>query len=196
MTAACFNAFPPQKCEGVLVNQEAVDSLETPPVLTPDSPRSVTYGAGRYAKRIEGSTESPSGVPRFQRKMRDVDAYIVWYLSEGLEPLPYPHSSIVANPGDLFIHRRSCDEVEKIWVMGKDGLWDEIVIGGKHPLLSGYRLHLLANRDPGWVTKKTATTYRGRQKRQANVVSNTFIGTTLTPQLTVRYYFHSPYLKL
>lgn len=107
--------------------------------------------------------------------MRDVDAYIVWYLSEGSEPLPYPCPAVVANVGDLFIHRQAQDEVGHLWVVGSSGTWDDIDIGGQHPLLSGYRLHLLANGHPGWVTKKTATTYRGRQKRQANVVSNTLV---------------------
>lgn len=109
-------------------------------------------------------------VSRFQRKMRDVDAYVVWYLSQGPEPLSST-PSISANPGDLFIHRRTAEEGAQFWVVGKSGTWDVITVGGEHPLLSAYRLHILANGDPGWVTRKTATTYRGRQKRQANVVS-------------------------
>lgn len=155
---------------GISGYQEIGEILESYTISIPRSSRSVTYGADR--SHIEYSSGSSSGVHRFQRKMRDVDAYVVWYLSEGPEPLSRPHSSTGANPGDLFIHRPVRGEEGQIWVVGKDGIWGKIAIGGKHPLLSGYRLHLLANRDPGWVTKKTATTYRGRQKRQANAVSN------------------------
>lgn len=137
-------------------------------------------------KHFESFTGSPSGIRRFQRKMRDVDTFVVWYLSEGPEPLSHFEPSIAANPGDLFIHRRG-DKEEQIWVVGESGTWSEIVIGGKHPLLSEYRLHLLANGDPGWVTKKTATTYRGRQKRQANAVSHISSRIILSLSLTVRH---------
>lgn len=105
--------------------------------------------------------------------MRDVDAYIVWYLSEGPDPSPLSYPSTATNPGDLFMHRRAGSEDVLIWVVGKSGNWEKISIGAKHPLLSGYRLHLLASGDPGWVTRKTVTTYRGRRKRQANAVSDT-----------------------
>lgn len=104
------------------------------------------------------------------RKIRDVDAHIVWYWSDSSTSQTEPEEDASCNPGDLFVRKDESGRI-RVWMQVLEGGWKRIQPGGWHPTLPGYLLRILPNGEPRWITKKTATTYRGREKRQANVVS-------------------------
>lgn len=149
---------------------EHPSALEKPvgPSILPESvmgiPLSPSIGA---APELRPGLQGP--VQRFRRKIRDIDAYIVWYLSTGIERIAHPSQSS-ADPGDLYLHREQGGDVQ-IWLRTLDLRWKPTNVGDSHPFLTGYRLHMLLSGEPRWVTKKTVTTYRGREKRQVSVVS-------------------------
>lgn len=107
----------------------------------------------------------------FKRKIRGVEAHVVWYLSQGIKPLLQPNGSIECSPGDLFVHRSAEDGATRIWVRNVEETWAIIHHGGSHPVMPLYRLRMLATGEPRWITRKTETTYRGREKRQPSTVS-------------------------
>lgn len=176
--AARLEETPPNAFVLSRPNSPEVDELflEHPsaflePVDPPISPRNVvgippspSVGAGHG---LRPDLHGP--VQRFRRKIRDIDAYIVWYLSTGIGHISYPSQSS-ADPGDLYLHREKGGNTQ-IWLRTLDLQWKPTNAGDSHPCLTGYRLHMLFSGEPRWVTKKTVTTYRGREKRQTSVVS-------------------------
>lgn len=111
---------------------------------------------------------------RFRRKIRDMDAHYVWFLSVASGPLSYPGGDFSSSAGDLFVRREGPGGTSQYWIKNCNNSWDRIYPGETHPStsMSSYRLHILGNGEPRWVTKKTATTYRGREKRNGVDVRN------------------------
>ncbi|KAH7920022.1 hypothetical protein BV22DRAFT_1050657 [Leucogyrophana mollusca] len=50
------------------------------------------------------------------------------------------------------------------WIWNDDHEWESVDEGACHPVLPNRRLWLQTREEPSWITRKTATTYRGRGK--------------------------------
>lgn len=94
--------------------------------------------------------------PRYEKKIRDLDYVMGWFVSEGREPIaqPFPCN---AKEEDLFIRICSANLRIQVWLKGSLG-WETIAPGHKHPTLSGYGL-VLTDGKPSWVTTQTIATY-------------------------------------
>ena len=87
------------------------------------------------------------------------------FISSSKQPLAHPPSRIshLARPTDLYINHYGDRQVQ-IWMRDGDKWIGNIKDGRPHPLLKDYCLYVTEGREPKWVTRKTRTTYRGRQK--------------------------------
>lgn len=128
---------------------------------------SYIYSAA-FPERDRSTMISSSPPKRFQRKIRAINTRYIWFLSMGSEALTKPSDDIQAEPGDLFVHMFKTKE--QIWIKANGRGWEMIVPGDPHPTMPAYRLHVLDNGEPRWITRKTATTYRGRQRRHMDEV--------------------------
>ncbi|EGO21237.1 hypothetical protein SERLADRAFT_417587 [Serpula lacrymans var. lacrymans S7.9] len=99
--------------------------------------------------------------------------------SEGIHPISSPPIPAVPNTtdGDLFVHAYLEGSIKKFqiwfvdvgrksWVKAKADLTDV------HPTLKDHRLKLPSSpgQPPTWVTKKTASMYKGRENKQARAL--------------------------
>jgi hypothetical protein len=97
---------------------------------------------------------------RNDRKVRQLEEYTGWFESSGRTPLEKPYQCQGALNGDVFIHKHS-GNMWQMWMRNDVGGWEVINRGHRHPYLLGYRL-AMTNGKPGWVTRKTISTYNYR----------------------------------
>lgn len=101
---------------------------------------------------------------QYERKIRNVDIIMFWFVSDGPEPIHKP-----LRPGirfaDLYLHLHGASDVQ-IWIWNSSDVWETIEQGYVHPQLPDRRLWLLSRDEPSWITRKTARTYKGRQLKE------------------------------
>ena len=111
------------------------------------------------------SLVSPIVIKRKEHKIRDYNASVRWFPSEGSFQLDQPVQSDMdsepAEVGDLFVHQWSGGT--QVWMWDANACWKSVNPGDPHPTLTKHRLQLLTKGEPRWVTKKTQTTYRSRK---------------------------------
>ncbi|KAI0058916.1 hypothetical protein BV25DRAFT_1840599, partial [Artomyces pyxidatus] len=88
-----------------------------------------------------------------------------WYASSGVHPLSQPPQCTGTEVGHLFVHVVGQNEDVQIWMWDETKAWTRISRG--HIL--GHRLWIRPDGAPRWVTRKTATTYDGREKKKGKV---------------------------
>ncbi|KAF8833959.1 hypothetical protein BDN67DRAFT_985673 [Paxillus ammoniavirescens] len=98
-----------------------------------------------------------------EHKICNERLFMHWYTSQGTNPIMSPPLCHDAEHTDLFLHLYGNSSVQ-IWMQNKAGGWDTIREGKTHPLLSNHRLWLVNREEPNWITRKTATTYKGKHK--------------------------------
>ena len=105
---------------------------------------------------------------RWEDKFPGLDAYMGRFISSSKQPLAHPPSRIsdLARPTDLYIHHYG-DRKLQIWLWDGDKWIGNIKDGRPHPSLKDYCLYVTEGREPKWVKRKTRTTYKGRQIREA-----------------------------
>lgn len=104
-----------------------------------------------------GTVKNPE---KHERKIRNENVVMFWLKSRGCEAIHGP-SRPGTNIGDLYLHLFGENTVQ-IWMWDGVSSWDSIEEGYVHPLLPNRRLWLQTRDEPSWVTRKTATTYKGR----------------------------------
>lgn len=96
-----------------------------------------------------------------ERKICNLDLIMFWFVSDGPEPI-----NELLRPGlrfaDLYLHLHGALEVQ-IWIWNGNGTWEMIEQGYVHPQLPDCWLWLPSRDEPSWITRKTASTYKGRQ---------------------------------
>ncbi|KAI9060075.1 hypothetical protein FKP32DRAFT_1605747 [Trametes sanguinea] len=95
---------------------------------------------------------------------------IVWFSSASDTPLQAPPSVPTPHYGDLYVHS-VIDGSVQVWLRTEAGTWASIDMFHPHPYLRGHVLNILQNREPRWVTKDTARTYKARAKKRARGIS-------------------------
>lgn len=96
-----------------------------------------------------------------ERKIRNVDIVMFWFVSRGPQPIKEPLRSGVRFT-DLYLHLYEESEVQ-IWIWNRDNVWESVEQGYVHPRLPDRRLWLPSRDEPSWITRKTARTYKGKQ---------------------------------
>ncbi|KAI6014316.1 hypothetical protein EDC04DRAFT_2609058 [Pisolithus marmoratus] len=138
-------------------------------MATPDSDN---YGGASVAATVSERQEHEnflttvgSIVPeRQEQKIRNLDTVVGCYSTSHELLLPHPPPCPHAKSGDLYIHRYDGNRRIQIWVRD-EGCWiADVADGHHHPVLSGYRLYVTDGLGPTWVTKKTRSTYKGRDR--------------------------------
>ena len=120
----------------------------------------------------ESEEISPTEVSaRRETKLRGVDSTVGRYMYEGDKPLSRPPSGLHAMLGDLFVQKHSTGDI-KIWLWNNDQWLPDIRDGCVHPTLVDYRLNVRAGSDPTWVTRKTRTTYIGKERGHNKTVGS------------------------
>ncbi|KAH7908185.1 hypothetical protein BJ138DRAFT_1116080 [Hygrophoropsis aurantiaca] len=133
---------------------EPSDSPEPPDATLQDTPALIQHF-------IQGGM-----VTRRQKSMRNKKDPVNWYMTEGPTSIKSPTSSIYSHLlrlGDLRIHQYGPNKTTQAWVWNCLG-WAPISYGHPHPKFEEYRF-VMTNGQPGWVTKRTLSTYRGRYKK-------------------------------
>jgi hypothetical protein len=95
-----------------------------------------------------------------ERKIRNVDLIMFWFVSQGSGPIKKPLQSGIRF-ADLYLHLHGESEVQ-IWIWNNDGAWQAVEQGFVHPHLPDRRLWLPSRDEPSWITRKTARTYKGK----------------------------------
>jgi hypothetical protein len=101
-------------------------------------------------------SQEDTGLKSFEHKIRGINRFTRWF--EGDNNGSGPSASLLAEVGTIFIVRGSGD----LWLFEKEQGWIRVEVGHAHPNLSGYILHLDAQGQPRWVTRKTIFTYKSK----------------------------------
>ena len=110
----------------------------------------------------QGQSPDSFTIQRFEKSIRGENIPLCWYESHGFEPVAQPPTPRpTQNSGDLFIHSHASRR--QLWILDMGRTWRPVHVGHNHPILPGRQLHISGTGQPGWVTRKTLTTYRGRK---------------------------------
>jgi hypothetical protein len=108
-------------------------------------------------------TPLPGGLQlplQHERKIRNVDLIMFWFVSQGPGPIEEPLRTGVRFT-DLYLHLHGESEVQ-VWIWNSDNDWEAVEQGYVHPQLPDRRLWLPSRDEPSWITRKTARTYKGK----------------------------------
>ncbi|KAH7906905.1 hypothetical protein BJ138DRAFT_1117160 [Hygrophoropsis aurantiaca] len=108
---------------------------------------------------------------RQEYKMRGKQVMVGRYLSARETAIQHPPECAQAQLGDLFIHRWGDRQIQ-IWLWDEQSWQPDVTDGHIHPVVQDHRLYIRDGIDPTWVTRKTRTTYRGRDRQKGNGVAN------------------------
>jgi len=111
-------------------------------------------------------TQPDGALKKFYKAIRSHEETVSWYSSKSSLALDQPPVSLTCyggtlQSGDLFINIHS-NGIQS-WIRELDR-WVSVEEDHPHPFLKSYRLILLKNGDPSWVTRKTVVTYRAKMR--------------------------------
>ncbi|KAF9231883.1 hypothetical protein BU15DRAFT_81887 [Melanogaster broomeanus] len=113
-----------------------------------------------------GSGQDEISFQRHERRIRDEAVVATWFTSSGDHRLVRPPALCDVEAGDLVLHSVKGTPGLQIWMLDSKERWQVADVGCKHPLLRHCEL-FVRNGQPCWVTHKTASTYKGREKLSA-----------------------------
>ncbi|KAI0054402.1 hypothetical protein BV25DRAFT_1922716 [Artomyces pyxidatus] len=118
----------------------------------------------------QGRAHVTSAPIEHEHKIRGKEERLRWYETSGGHKILRPPTELEpVEVGDIFIHKVTNNHTTMLqkWMWDKSRHWVPIEVGRRHPLPSVSHLRFWLHRDgtPGWITKKTAATYQGRERK-------------------------------
>lgn len=114
-----------------------------------------------------GAVSTPPIPNRTFYKIRD-KTYMSLFNSTDEYALVYPSlmsTSFRAVPGDLYVHTWGADSENQIWAYLGGEKWKRVENGSLHPNMPTHCLYRDSKNDrPRWVSRKTMSTYKCRNK--------------------------------
>jgi hypothetical protein len=155
---------------GTIHDQFATNDTARPsPVSDTDTcpliPRHSAIGSSNYLNLTDAAAPRAEHFRLRERKVRGLAQITRWFESTDDTALSSPPRIPHVQVGDLFVHH-AIGEQSQIWLWdATESNWLNVTVGHPHPSLFNYRLSIKASGEPRWVTRKTASTYKGRGKK-------------------------------
>ncbi|EGO25777.1 hypothetical protein SERLADRAFT_437511 [Serpula lacrymans var. lacrymans S7.9] len=119
-------------------------------------------------EHLSNAKDTCIDIVRTSHKIRNLEKHITVFESKGNCAFSVPPPVVSSQTGDIFIHRYGISEKMQIWVRDSRSNWGDASLGDTHPFLFDYRLNMSSQGKLSWVTKKTVSTYRGRDRKRSS----------------------------